>query len=182
MEIFNESIKGFASLDQLIQINDVNGRPFYFFPNTSRQRITFNLPSGIYFTDNNIEELEQPLEYILPELPKKEKSGEFPENFDIEIMENPNKCSVDIESGLIIFDTELFKKWEKPKINFVLFHELGHCYYKTEWKCDLIAASKMLEMGFNPSQCLYSSYHCLSEKNIERKNILNDYLKKVKVK
>lgn len=39
---------------------------------------------------------------------------------------------------------------------FILLHEIGHLYYKTEWKCDLFACYHFLKMGYNESSCLYA--------------------------
>lgn len=39
---------------------------------------------------------------------------------------------------------------------FILLHEVGHFYYKTEWKCDQYAAHHFLQMGCNPSQAFDS--------------------------
>lgn len=180
MQFVTDKIKGFMCNEREIIILDNTHKPFYYFPNDNGNEITFNLPSGEYFTDCNILPLSNALKYDLPKLPRDEKNVKYPKDFILNIEPNKNKCSVDIKTGQIYFDTKLFNEWEKPKINFVLFHELSHCHYFTEWKCDVFAASKMLEIGFNPSQCLYSSYHCLSESQEDRKNKLETFLKKVK--
>ena len=109
-----------------------------------------------------------------------EKIGKYPAEFNYTVAPNRNKCSVDIETGLIILDPDKEKEWTKPFLNFVIFHELGHVHYFTEWKCDLHSIAKMLEFGFNPSQCLYSSYLCLSESQQARKDKAEKFLNQVK--
>mgnify|MGYP003346752442 FL=1 len=78
---------------------------------------------------------------------------------------------------------------------FVLFHENGHffyggekhgtkAYFDNEHYCDCYAAKKMLERGFNPSQCLFAVEMCLSEEDSsrDRKDRMFDFLKRVKIK
>lgn len=48
---------------------------------------------------------------------------------------------------------------------FILLHELGHFYYKTEWKCDTYAAYHFLKFGCNPSEAFMSLAGVLHEKN-----------------
>jgi len=48
---------------------------------------------------------------------------------------------------------------------FILLHELGHFYYKTEWKCDTYAAYHFLTFGCNPSEAFMSLAGVLHEKN-----------------
>ena len=176
-----DKINGFSCNAEYIEVFDNVGKSFYSFPNDKLERITFNLPAGLYSTACDLNPLNKPLIYECPKLPMYEKRGKFPDDFFTEVMPNPNKCSVDIKTGLIILDPQREIEWEKPYLQFVIFHELGHVFYYTEWKCDLLSIKKMCEeFGFNPSQCLYSSYLCLSSKQQRRKDIAEKFLLKTK--
>lgn len=155
------------------------GREFYYLEPEDRE-CTFNLPAGRYWTENILDKLEKPLEYICPPVPKPEKRilKNLP-SYEIRTGDNPNKASVRIGTGDIFLDSEFVQKPE-PFLTFVLFHELSHNKYFTEWKCDVNAANEMLKRGFNPSQCFYGNYYCLSNRQAERKDILFDWLKKVR--
>lgn len=174
-------ISSYKSGSPLIEILDNRGLPFYFFRNDDRKEIIFNMPSGIYFLNGcDVTYNGSPLKYICPPLPKPEKKIDIVEHLEIEVAENPNKASIDIKTGHVIIDKS-FMNNEIPFVHFILFHELGHFLYSTEWKCDVFSACQMLKLGFNPSQCFYANSICLSERQAERKSILFNYLKKIKV-
>jgi len=40
-----------------------------------------------------------------------------------------------------------------------MYHELGHCFYQTESKCDLFAAYHLIKKGYNPSQLAMSIFN-----------------------
>ena len=163
-----------------VLVSDENGLPFYYMESFKGEP-TFNLPEGVYWSENDLIEIK-PLIYITPPVPKPEKriKNELPE-YNITVQDNPNKASVNITTGDIFLDPKFASK-QKPLLTYILFHELSHNLYYSEIKCDIYAASEMLKRGFNPSQCFYSSYFCLSSKNTDRKEDLFNWLKKVKVK
>lgn len=174
-----ETITGFESTERVVEIFDGAQRPFYYLENPQGKRVTFNLPVGKYYPACEIEPLEKPLRYVCPELPKKEKNVPMVPRLNIEVAANPNKASYRNADGYMLIDHSI---WDKsiPERRFVMGHELGHTYYFTEWKCDVFSAFTMLEQGYNPSQCFYANFHCLSAAQDERKNILYTQLKKVK--
>lgn len=175
--VFSISEKsGFFCGDEVVRICTTSPRlkTFYLKQNPKRE-LYFNLPEGEYTTDNDLEQLERPLTYHTPELPEPERNVKEPKELTIIIEANPNKCSVAKKKGLIIIDPQLTKE-PKPFLTFILFHEIGHYDYKTEWKCDLFSAKKMLEKGYNPSQCMYAQHVSLSEKQQDRKDILKEFL------
>lgn len=181
-QISVDETSSFKSVSPLIEILDNRGLPFYFFKNEEGKEIIFNLPSGNYFINGGSVFLNgSPLIYVCPPLPKPEKKIDIVEHLEIEVAENPNKASIDIKTGHVIIDRKFFNN-EIPFVHFILFHELGHFYYSTEYKCDLFSANKMLKLGFNPSQCFYANSICLSDRQEERKKILFNYLKKIKIK
>lgn len=180
MEIVLNTITGFESNAPLILIK--KGRAtFYLFKNEQQKNITFNLPKGVYNTDCEIFKLKRPLVYIHPSLPSPEKDLPIAEKIDIRVGKNPNKATVDKRIPTltkILIDESML---ENPcECEFILFHELGHYFYRTEWKCDLFSAAEMLKRGFNPSQIIFSSICGLSNKQDERKDILFNFLKQTK--
>ena len=165
---------GYFSYDPLIKIFDNENKPFYVCPNKNGV-IKFNLPRGVYKTENKIIKLASPVKYKLETLPKRTVKRKLPENFKIVFAENPNKCSVFHELGIIIFDNS-FK--EKPKffLVFIKLHELGHYFYASKDKnpmskeyqineayCDKFARRKMLELGYNPTQIQHAINYTLTQ-------------------
>ena len=171
MRIVCNKIEGFHGTD--IEIYH-EGKPFYFFEGET----FFNLPKGTFDSVGNVDRLERRIVYNIPELHKPEKFVKM-KPLKIHIEDNPNKASIDIRTGNVFFDEELNSKLYVPNKVFVLGHELGHNFYKNECKCDLFSAKKMLENGFNPSQCFHSSSVCLGKRNEERKKELLNFLKRV---
>lgn len=172
-------ITGFETTAHTVEIFDGAARPFYFLENKEGKRVTFNLPPGKYLPACEIKPLEKPLRYVCPELPKKEKSVPVVPELDITVGSNPNKASYKNATGEMFIDYSIWNK-AIPERRFVMGHELAHTYYFTEWKCDVFSAAKMLERGYNPSQCFYANHHCLSDAQEARKKILYDFLRKVK--
>lgn len=176
-------ITGIACRDEIIKLTNREGRTLYYFENPERKRVTFNIPTGEWQTDNDLTRLRRPLIYVCPKLPKPDKTGDIkPLKYFVE--DNPNKCSIDVKTGNVIIDKSIFEK-DIPFLCFVLFHENGHFFYKGgtfsgEACCDIFAAKKMMERGYNPSQIYFAQEFCLSEKSIERKDFLYNWLKKVK--
>lgn len=174
-----DCITGFESTARVVEIFDGACRPFYYIENLQGKRVTFNLPDGKYFPSCDVEQLSRPLEYVCPALPKREKNVPIVETLNIKVEANPNKASYANATGEMLIDYSIWQK-SIPERRFVMGHELGHTYYFTEWKCDLFSAFTMLEQGYNPTQCFYANFHCLSDAQNERKNILFTQLKKVK--
>ena len=137
---------GFCTVGN-VRVYDTDGRPFYFFNATGK--VHFNLPRGKYKIETSLK--SAPFrKYRLPNLPAYERNLPLPQKFVIKYGDNPNTCSVFLREGYILADTSL-KDLPTPARTFIYFHELGHYFYTSEEKCDLFAARKMLERGFNPS-------------------------------
>lgn len=182
---FENKIKtGYCCSDDVIIVL-YNGNPFYYFENFEEKKVRFNLPPlpGEFSTENDIDKLYKPIEYIYPPLPKRQKFRSINENFTIDVRDNPNKASVNVSKAYIVLDPK-FLEDPLPFQIFVLGHEISHNLYFDEASCDIYSAYMMLEKGYNPSQCLYSNYFCLSNnaKLKERKIQYADWLKKVKDK
>lgn len=85
---------------------------------------------------------------------KPEKNVDFKGVQRVVFTKNPNKCSIDVNSGTIVFDSDYFRQLNIVQLYFVLSHEIGHYFYYTEHKADTFARFCMLLMGFNPSQII----------------------------
>lgn len=180
--VISEPITGLCALPDAsgyVRIFDEKGRLYYY---KLAERATYlNIRQGNYFTECKVQRTK-PIEYVCPPLPKPEKPSKnvFPD-IELEIDRNPNKASVNIGTGHIKLDPMFLEK-PLPFITFVLFHELSHNKYFTEWKCDINAAHEMLQRGYNPTQCYYANFYCLSSKQAPRKEMLLKFLSKVKTK
>jgi hypothetical protein len=178
-KIVNHFIKAFESRDKDILIFDENLRPFYAKKNDNHGgKIRFNLPVGTFYTENNLRPLKERIRYKLNDLPAPTKITPLPEKFSFRISPNPNKCSTNLQTGVMVMDTDLAKE-SRCITDFVKFHELGHYYYSgdenSEKNCDIFAINKMLENGYNPSQCASVKY-CISCANDERKKNIQNFL------
>lgn len=70
----------------------------------------------------------------------------------------------------IIEISPAFKKLPFQVQKFIIFHEIGHFFYSTEWKTDAFALYWFLKKGYNESNAYYSLSKILSRNNdnIER--------------
>lgn len=153
------------------QIYDSKGVLFYddTFVNKieSGQSLKFNVPAGLYKYNGSFVKLDEPVKTMTVALPPKERHY-AQKKYRIEFGDNPNKCSIFYDLGLILFDNQFVNSPMYVKYG-IYFHELGHHYYKTEWKADLYATRKMLEYGFNPSQIGRVGLMTLSNNSFDRK-------------
>lgn len=165
-----ETKTGFSSILPF-RIFDNKGILFYSSDFVSKisngQRQNFNLPSGIYEYEGYIIKLPNPIKFKEIKLPIPERNKEQ-RKYKILFGNNPNKCSIFYDKGIILFDKSFLTKPLYIRYN-IYFHELGHHFYKTEKLADLYAAKKMLEKGFNPSQIGYGILDSLSSFQQERK-------------
>lgn len=129
--------------------------------------LKFNLPAGIYKYDGSFVKLWStvPVNFIM--LPPRERNIEQ-KTYKIEFNNNPNKCTIFYKLGVIVFDYSFMNEPLYVKYS-IYFHELGHHYYKTEYKADFYACKKMLDFGFNPSQIGRTALDTLSNKSFGRK-------------
>lgn len=169
---------GFVCYDPNLRIYDDSARPFYFRDEPIKHR--FNLPKGLYFTNNDLIPKKSPFEFKKKKLPKPDKRGVLPRGFKVVFKPNSNKCTVYIPKEgiskkrvLIVADPSL-KELPKYFLVFIFFHELGHFYYKggtekNESKCDDFAFNKMLDKGYNISQIVQACKYTLSERQKKRR-------------
>jgi hypothetical protein len=167
------------------KILDSKGRVI-FFRNLKKEgeKFSVNLPrEGVYsFTGAEItKDLPLVPNSIKFELPAPEREGLFK---PFKIVENLNEAEMKGTPARIfplIGKIEVSAKFKSlpPQIRlFILLHEMGHFFYKTEWKTDTFALYYYLKMGYNSSQALYALTRILhpTQRNFER---INKLFKKV---
>jgi hypothetical protein len=171
-ELKLEEKTGFSSLLPFT-IYELNGQVFYSSDFTDHisagRRLDFNLPAGEYKYDGSFTKLSSPVPVVSVTLPMHERNIQK-KRYEIRFGENPNKCTIFYDEGVILFDNSFRNKPLYIKYA-IYFHELGHHWYKTEWKADLFSIKKMLDKGFNPSQIGLASLETLTSKpeSYERK-------------
>jgi hypothetical protein len=170
---------GILTNDQNVCIFDRDGLPFYNMQNVG-PKFTFNLPRGEYYSNNNLIELSKPLNYTMPELKRRYNFMVAPRKFRYVYANNPNKCSVDLLRGLVIFDHS-FKDFPRFIKAYIKYHELGHYRYSgkgqvSEKDCDDFSFICMIKAGYNPAQVVTASEYTL-ENNLtgmdRKKNTFN---------
>lgn len=169
---------GFTIIDNSkpVIIRDNRGILFYSTESIVPRAKKFNLPVGTYIVDSgSFKELPFPVNYKLVSLPPPERHWPSPKNFKISFGVNPSKCTVDWNKKTILFDYSLK---EKPKyvLDFILFHEYAHAFYKTELYCDLLAGNYMKIRGYNPRQIGYAPIESLSYHQNGRKQVMTNKL------
>lgn len=82
-------------------------------------------------------------------------------------------ASIDVKKGLIVYNKR-FTTFSEAKRIFIIQHEIGHFFYKTEKYCDLFATKQLLSEGFGKSQCLEVLRNTLKDSN--EKNERYDYV------
>jgi hypothetical protein len=154
-EIFDN--KGILFYDSTFTKHIAEGRP-----------VRFNLPIGIYTYNGNFIKLESPIPVLNITLPLRERNIDTGRKYKIKWGENKNKCTIFYKEATILFDNSLLTLPLYVRYG-IYYHELGHLYYKTEYKADFYGAKRMLELGFNPSQVGRVLLVGLSDKSRERK-------------
>jgi hypothetical protein len=184
--ILNHKKTGFYnknSNNEPVVITDLSGKIFYTDKWLNKPVKRFNLPKGKYLLKSgDIIRKNNPVSYRSKKLPPFERYIKQ-KRFKIKFAPNPNKATVYHNEGLIVFDP-VYKNCPKFIYDFILFHEFGHQYYKTEKHADTYARNKMLKRGYNPSQIAIAPLVGLSESSpdfnsqvFERKEkIVNSFL------
>lgn len=171
----------FYSPNKRLKIYDVRGIIFYDSDWVKNFGGYLTMPKGVYNTDNNIWEVDKKMNRIIPKLPKYERDlkHDFKE-FVISFGQNPNKCTINHKEKTIHFDESL-RDAPSFQLVFILMHERGHQYYKTEFKADHYAIRQMLIQGYTPIQILLSPLLTLSGGAYDRKRqVFKTILKKYK--
>lgn len=158
-------------------IYDSKGRRIYrrYFGGLA-DNFSVNLPQKEeYYIDNNIEIRDRlPLvpckvKFDLP-TPERNRLKPFNIEFKADLKGTPARIFTD--AGLVQIGPE-FNRHEPPTKLFILLHELGHYYYKTEWKTDTFALYWYLKLGYNKSQAFYALTKVLKTSPRNMTRILN---------
>lgn len=185
-ELKVEKKTGFCCNDSNEVVIYDHKKKLFYQRKSDRKQSCFNLPSGVYFTNNNLSQLSTPVSYSIPKLPKIEREGIIPKKVIVRKGDNAHKCSIirdDKRRIAVIFaDRKIF---DLPKVQqeMIMLHELGHCFYETEYKCDLFAASYLIKRGYNPSQLALSTFYSLgnTDSSFDRKCTMIETMKKTKI-
>jgi hypothetical protein len=158
-----------------IIIYDARGVLFYDSTWSNNFKGVFSLPKGEYFSDYTFKVVRRlsrkRIKLLKPERNKKHNWSDF----KILFASNPNKCTIDHIKKLIVFD-DSFKDKPQYQLIFILLHEKGHNFYKTEHKADWFAVRGMWMRGYNKSQIGLAPLLTLSEKSNYRKKKVINYL------
>jgi hypothetical protein len=175
---------GFITTDKRIEVFDAFMKPF-FIENNNKKIFYFNLPKGKYFSKNNLKKASEPRLYSLQNLPDANDFKRLPKTFKIFYIENPNKCTVDVERNIIYFDYS-FRDKPEPFLVYIKLHELGHYFYsgeenKSEIFCDWFAYNQMINLGYNPTQIYKAILLTLSDRPDAqiRKNFIKQLSKQI---
>lgn len=146
-------------------ILDEKGNPFYWHTNKEHS-ITFNLPVGKYYTENDIKKLLRFKPYGHEKYPKFHNTT-FLKDIKLYCEPNPNKASISLSKRVIVVDPKYYKSKYKPLQTFTLCHEVFHYFFHAEnaeqkenrfihehfeKQCDNAAKAWMLANGWNPTQ------------------------------
>ena len=146
-------------------IYDEKKNPFYWHTNAERS-ITFNLPVGKYYTENNLTKKNKFVPYGHEKYPIFSNTT-FLRDLKIYCRPNPNKASISLERRIIVVDPKYFNSTYKPLKTFTLCHEVFHFFFHCESaeqkqnrfihqhyekECDNAAKAWMLANGWNPTQ------------------------------
>lgn len=148
----------FVCKDLPATVYDRAGNLFYQTPRGSKG--VFSLPAGDWVIDKPVKQTI--FRRKIPKLPRHERNIPRPKKWNLLIAYNPAKCTINLERGRLLFDADLWKSLDRTAKTFILLHEFGHYFYKTEHFCDLYAKSKMLELGYNRSQVAAIDFFILS--------------------
>ena len=143
---------------------DKDGRIFYGMQKPGED-ILFNLPPGNYSTEWKIEPLSRPVKVDFPTRRKRERFNLTPpKRVNVRYGDNPNKATIKLESGQILIDNS-FKNAPELVKKFIMYHEIGHYFYKTEEYCDEYAQERLLDDGYNLSQVHNATAKSLNPEN-----------------
>ena len=141
---------------------------------------SLNLPTaGTYYFGQDLQVRDRlhlvpnKVRFSLPE-PERNKFKPFKIEFNQKLSGTPARIFTD--AGVIEIG-EKYYKYDPPTRLFILLHELGHYFYKTEWKTDTFALYYYLKLGYNKSQAFYSLSKVLHPSENNMKRIINLFKK-----
>ena len=113
---------GFIADAAPVKVFDKRWQLFY----EAKQGKKFNLPAGKYYIEGNVKKTV-PLDfskYIT--VFKAEKNIPFLGIKKIFFVENPHKCSIDVNKGFVFIDKNFWQNLNDLQKKFFLIHEIGH--------------------------------------------------------
>lgn len=175
-----------------ISVNDIprnfklykDGQLDFFRPTGGKlTRLKFNVPipgtyeSNVDFKIVKIVDLEYPSTY--PTLPDHERE----DYRDYTIVKNEELTGTPariFRKRGIIETSRQFDGLPTSMQKFIILHEIGHFYYKTEEYCDLYALIEFLKLGYNRSTAYYTMENILhvTPVNIKRLQFLINNIQK----
>lgn len=147
--IHNNAPSSFYSADKDIRVLDVDKKFFYYHPN-KEGHIIFNLPKGIFYTDNKVTR-----QIAFKSYPKQKLIGSQPLKGGLRGVtgKNDNVGSIWPEMRYMLIDENIMKHDFAPLPVYVIGHELGHdAGHHTEEEADCYGSNLMLDKGYNPTQ------------------------------
>lgn len=132
-----------------------------------------NLPSaGTYYfgqdliVRDRLHLVPNKVRFSLPE-PERNRYKPFKIEFNEKLKGTPARIFTN--EGVIEIGKQYYQ-YSPPTRLFILLHELGHYFYKTEWKTDMFALYYYMKLGYNKSQAFYSLSKVLhpSPRNMDR--------------
>jgi hypothetical protein len=161
-------------------ILDDRGRTIYKrYMNGKADNFSVNMPTkGTYYLPDT-EILDRlplvpcKIKFDLP-TPERNKLKNFKIEFNPTLNGTPARIFTD--SGLVEIGPN-FQNYDPPTKLFILLHELGHFYYKTEWKTDTFALYWYLKLGYNKSQAFYALSRVLKTSPENMKRLINVFNK-----
>jgi hypothetical protein len=146
------------------------------FFNGHADNFSLNVPTvGTYYFGQELQVRDRlhlvpnKVKFSLPE-PERNKFKPFKIEFNEKLNGTPARIFTD--AGVIEIGANYYK-YAPPTRLFILLHELGHYFYKTEWKTDTFALYYYLKLGYNKSQAFYSLSKVLHPSEGNMKRILN---------
>ncbi len=168
----------FYTPDKHLKIYDFRGVIFYDSKWVKNFKGYLTLPKGTFNTENKMFTVFKEKNNYEIKLPKRERDLKHDfSKFRIKFESNPNKCTIFHKKNLIVYDTS-FKKAPWFQLVFILMHEKGHNYYKSEDLADLYAVRAMLRKGYTPIQiCLAPLLTLSGEAYNRKKHVVSQMIK-----
>lgn len=171
---------GFKGYNDVL-IFDNKGRKFYSYQ--TKGEFKFNLPVGTYYTNSKFEKCRNMHTYDFKRTRRRENYN-YKEPMKVKVIfaTNPNKASIFLTLHKIVIDPSFLEAPYPPfLVEYLIGHEIGHYYYKTEEYCDEFSQERMLKRGYNKSQIAECSRTSLGSNNGRVHNCVEN-LKKAKMK
>lgn len=149
-----------------------DGVPFYQFSKPGG--FTFTLPKGTYTVQGGAL-VEKNLKRRGPSVDLSKLVFPLPSHIRLVFTDNPptrSIASIDPVKG-IVYCVPGLRELPFFCLVFVLLHEVGHYFYRSEEACDRFAAEYMHHKGYNPSQIELASR--LTLKNKDRHNLTRNF-------